>query len=363
MFSLLILALGLCAFAASVPRQTTPCTFYMSAVGEPNGSIVEDTIGENRIGGGYPQGVYYMTGHTLFDGLNHNCLIWPSTLQFQCTQGVGVATNFTLADDGNLMYDASEKWFACPAAGPGNDGSYNIFSDALQNTTGCESVTLRTGGFSCAAEGRPPSSTSAVPTTTATPPSAYQEPAPTSSAAPTTSAAHACPTDLTAGVYQFPHLIIPTSSQQPNTSFGNSYKAWISPTNTTLFSFDLPQASTTYNGTCSLLFLFPFGSDLDPSAGMYYFSGIEEEEGEKGGLNFAKLAGSISSTTRYSEIQVATNYGNTTILPGNNYTVATFPCTTNQQNAFAMSSVGGVELDYFQDSAPSPIGLYIVPCS
>jgi hypothetical protein len=346
MLSFLFLALGLGAFAASVPRQTTPCTFFMSAVGEPNGSIVEDTIGENRIGGGYPQGVYYMTNHSLFDGLNHNCLIWPSTLQFQCTQGAAGATNFTLANDGNLMHDASEKWFACPAPGPGDDGSYNIFSDALQNTTGCESVTLRTGGFSCAAEGRPASSTSAAPTATAAPPSAYEE-----------------PTDISREVYQFPHLIIPTSSLQPNTSFGNSYKAWISETNTTLFSFDLPQDSTTYNGTCALLFLFPFGSDLNPSAGTYYFSGIEEEEGEKGGLNFAMLAGSINSSTSYSDINVATNYGKTTILPGNNYTIATFPCNENQQIAFAVSSVGNVELDYFQDSAPSPIGLYVVPCS
>ncbi|KAE9378133.1 hypothetical protein N431DRAFT_435299 [Stipitochalara longipes BDJ] len=367
MFPLVLLALGLGAYAASVPRQTTPCTFAMNAVGEPNGSIVEDTIGENRIGGGYPQGVYYMTNHTLFDGLKHNCLIWPSTFQFQCTQGAGGATNFTLANDGNLMHDASEKWFACPAAGPGNDGSYNIFSDALQNTTGCESITLRTGGFSCAAEGRPPSLSTPVPTATVAPPSAYEEPAATSSAAhtvaPTASAKHVCPTDLSGGVYQFPHLIIPTSAQTPNTSFGNSYKAWISPTNTTLFSFDIPQDGTVYSETCALLFLFPFGSDLDPSAGKYYFSGIEEEEGEKGGLNFAMLTGSISNYTRYNDIHVATDYGNTTILPGNNYTVATFQCKNNQQNAFAVSSVGGVELDYFQDSAPSPIGLYVVPCS
>jgi hypothetical protein len=353
MISLVLLALGLCAAAALIPRQATPCTFYISAVGEPNGTIVEDTIGENRIGGSYPQGVYYMNNsHSLFDSLNHNCLIWPSTLQFQCTQGAAGLTNFTLADDGNLMHDASEKWFACPAAGPGNDGSYNIFSDALQNTTGCESVTLRTGSFSCAAEGRPPASSSAAPTTLSTP----------APASPTSSATQSCPTDLSGGVYQFPHLIVPTSSQAPTTSFGNSYTAHISSTNTTIFNFDIP-AGDPYNKTCALLFLFPFGSELDPSAGKYYFSGIEEEEGENGGLNFALLQTYAKSSTTYATIPpVATDYGKTEILPGNNYMIATFQCQQASTVGFSVSSVGNVELDYFQDSAPSPIGLYIVPC-
>lgn len=361
MLSLSLLALGIGASAASIPRQISPCTFAMTAVGEPNGTIVEDTIGENRIGGVYPQGIYYIDGHTLFDGLHHNCLIWPSTFQFQCTQGAGASTNFTLADDGNLMHDASEKWFACPSAGPEDDGSYNIFSDALKNTTGCQSVTLRTGGFSCAAMGRP--SSSAAPTATASPVLAAQNPAAsTTSAAPTSSAAHSCPTDISGGVFQFPHLIVPTSPQAPNTSFGNSYKAYISPTNTTLFNFDLPSAAP-YNGTCALLFLFPFGSDLDPSAGKYYFSGIEEELGEKGGLDFALLKSGIESGTTYGNMPpLATDYGKTEILPGNNYTIATFSCG-GKQSAFSVSSVGGVELDYFQDSAPSPIGVYVVPCS
>jgi Ubiquitin 3 binding protein But2 C-terminal domain len=362
MLSLSLLALGLGAFAVSVPRETSPCTFAMTAIGEPNGTIVEDTIGENRIGGIYPQGIYYVSGHGLFDGLHHNCLVWPSTSQFQCTQGAGGATNFTLADDGNLMHDASEKWFACPSAGPGNDGSYGIFSDTLKNTTGCESVTLRTGGFSCAALGRP--SSSAAPAGTASPVLAYQDPvASTSSAAPTStaSAAHSCPTDISGGVFQFPHLIIPTSSQAPNISFGNSYKAYISPINTTLFSFDLP-ASAPYSGTCALLFLFPFGSDLDPSAGKYYFSGIEEEIGEKGGLRFTSLKSGITASTTYGNMPgVEKDYGKTQVLPGNNYTIATFGCAG--QKALSVASVGGVELDYFQNSAPSPIGVYVVPCS
>jgi hypothetical protein len=250
------------------------------------------------------------------------------------------------------MHDASEKWYACPSAGPGDDGSYNIFSDALPNTAGCELVTLRTGGFSCSAMGRP--SSSAAPTATATGGSPL---------AATSSPAAACPTDISAGTFQFPHLIVPTSSQDPDYAFGDSFKPYISPVNTTLFNFDIP-ATAPYTGTCSLLFLFPYGTDLAPSAGMYSFSGIEEEIDEKGGLDFALLSGIASTATTYdSTPAVATDYGKTVIIPGNNYTIATFPCQSGTAVTYSVSSVNNVVLGYFQDDAPSAIGVYIVPCA
>jgi hypothetical protein len=144
LLSLSLLTFGLCASAAVVPRQTTPCSFSMTTVGPPNGSIVEDTIGENRIGGTYPQGIYTISAHNLTDSLGHKCLIYPSTSQFQCTQGTNGASNFSLADDGSLLFDGKAQWWACPATGPGNDGSFNIFADTKADTTGCEAVTLKT---------------------------------------------------------------------------------------------------------------------------------------------------------------------------------------------------------------------------
>jgi len=185
----------------------------------------------------------------------------------------------------------------------------------------------------------------------------------TTSAARTNTAAWnaTCPADISSGTFQYPHLIVPTSSEDPNYAFGNSYKAYISPINITLFNFDIPSS---YNGTCALLFLFPYGSDLDPLAGTYYFSGTEEEEGEHGGLDFALLSGVANvGTTFNSTPAVVKDYGRTEIIPGNNYTVAVFPCTSGKTVTYSGSSAGNVELDYFQDSAPSPIGLYVVPCS
>jgi hypothetical protein len=90
---------------------------------------------------------------------------------------------------------------------------------------------------------------------------------------------------------------------------------------------------------------------------------MEQEEGENGGLDFALLNGVAGPLTTYDTTPpVATDYGKTMVLPGNNYTIATFPCQSGT-TSYTVSSVGNVELDYFQDSDPSPIGLYIVPCS
>lgn len=90
---------------------------------------------------------------------------------------------------------------------------------------------------------------------------------------------------------------------------------------------------------------------------------MEGEEAEQGGLNFALLESVAGPLTAYDTTpQVQTDYGKTEIVPGSNYTIATFPCQSGM-TSYSVSSVGNVELDYFQNSAPSPIGLYIVPCS
>jgi hypothetical protein len=360
-FISLLVAFCLSASAAVIHRQAPSdsgvCSFVIGAVGSVNGSVVQDTIGENRVGGTYPQGNYYISNGSLIDSLHHNCVILTGTSQFQCISGNSGASNFSIADDGNLLQDGIENWFACPASGPGDDGSYNIFGDALTSTSACQPITLRSGGFNCTALGRPPASTSSatsLPTHDASTISSASV-STTSSASASATANAACPTDISAGVFQFPHLIVPTSPKEPDHSFGNSYSAYISPINTTLFNFDIPSAAP-YNGTCALLFLFPFG-------GATYFSGTEEEEGEKGGLDFAMLAEVANSNTTYDTTgDVAAEYGKVEVLPGNNYTVATFYCGAGTTITYQVSSKGNVELDYFQTSAPNPMGLYIVPC-
>jgi hypothetical protein len=338
-------AIASAAYAAVLPRQDVVCTFVMVGInnGSSAGDIVETTIGENRIGGTYSRAVYSINAKVLTDANGNNCSISSSTAQFQCASN-STATLFTLGDNNYLLYDdTNEDFLACPA----DDGSLNIFSDAKTDTTGCKTVQLLYGGFSCAALGRPTSSSAAVPSATST-------------TSPRSTSAAVCPKNIDSGSFQFPHLIVPTSPDAPDYAFGNSYTAHITSTNTTLFNFDVP-SDAPYTGTCALIFLFPFASATQ--SGSYTFTGIEEEQGENGGLDFALLSSIATAETTYkSTPTVATDYGTTSILPGNNYTVATFPCPAGQTVTYSGSSVGGVGLSYFENSAPSAIGLYMVPC-
>jgi hypothetical protein len=188
--------------------------------------------------------------------------------------------------------------------------------------------------------------------------------APASSSSAPSPADHdpSCPTDISSGEFQFPLLILPISPEAPDYSYGNSYVAYISPDNTTVFNFDIPEAAP-YTGTCALLFSFPYASQLSMSNSPFYFSGIEQEEGDHGGLDFALLKDVAGPELTYRTTPpVDVDYGTTEILPGNSYTIATFPCKSGE-SSYSVSSVGNLELDFFQDSDPNPIGLYIVPCS
>ncbi|KAH7407905.1 ubiquitin 3 binding protein But2 C-terminal domain-containing protein [Cadophora sp. MPI-SDFR-AT-0126] len=177
--------------------------------------------------------------------------------------------------------------------------------------------------------------------------------------ADSSTASAACPTDIS-GDYQFPHLIIPTSIGMPDQPQGTQYTVWISPAASTLFNFDVP---ATYTGTCSLIFLFPYMSRLDPSAGKYTYSGQEQVIYQNGGLNFALLSGVADNSTTYNSTPaVAVDYGKVKILPGNKYTVSVFPCPAGNTITIEGSSANRTELDYFQNTGNEPIGLYLVPC-
>lgn len=83
-----------------------------------------------------------------------------------------------------------------------------------------------------------------------------------------------------------------------------------------------------------------------------------------GGLNFALLIGSAEENTTFETTpDVSVDYGKTQIIPGNQYTIAVFPCPSGQQVTYAVSSRGNVRLDYFQNSKNQAIGLYVVPCA
>ena len=66
------------------------------------------------------------------------------------------------------------------------------------------------------------------------------------------------------------------------------------------------------------MFLFPYASTLDLQNSPFYFSGIEEEQGENGGLDFSLLKDVADLEVTYKTTpEVETDYGKTEVLPGN----------------------------------------------
>jgi hypothetical protein len=380
-----ILAFSLVSSAAVIRRETNAsgeCCFSVNAVGSLAGPVVQDAIGENRIGGVFPQGGYCLKDGILTDGLGHTCLIWSSSgqssQQFQCTSGVPASKPFTLTDSGYLLYDGCPKFFACPASGPTGNGSYNIYSDKLSNTTDCLNIQLLAGGFDCAAKGSSTTTITEVSSTWAPVefptsqaiawPESSLIPSQTTSTDPTSSSVTyqtgLCTTDLTPDRYVAPNLIVPVSPTSPEISYGSQYTANISPDNATAFAFDIPVSWSDSDNLCALVFKFPFGNR---ATFPYQFSGLAAEIGASGGLDFALLGSAdnnINNATSYGTLPaVAMDYGKTQIEPGENYTISQFPCQAGYRSSYLASSVGNVGLKYFQSSADSPLGLFVVHCN
>jgi hypothetical protein len=160
----------------------------------------------------------------------------------------------------------------------------------------------------------------------------------------------ACPADLN-GDYQSPYLIIPVSSAKPNKAYGSSYNAYVSDVKSTIFDFHIPES---YQGkTCSLFFMLPNHEDLETSN--YSLSG-------QGSVHFDALFKTATTETTYAnQPSKALHLNDFPLAAGTTYWVADHPCPGGESVAFEMSG-SGVDLEYFQDWNPSPIGLYIRAC-
>jgi glucan endo-1,3-beta-D-glucosidase len=148
-------------------------------------------------------------------------------------------------------------------------------------------------------------------------------------------------------------LIVPVDSANPSKAYGTSYNGTISPTVSSIFNFDIPAS---YAGkTCSLVFLFPEISHLETSS--YSFN-------NKGGLAIAGLVAPATEQTSFSSVP-ATNGQKASIervVPGNNYSVLTQKCPAGQRISYTFSSAGGLDVNFFQDYNPSPLGVYVTVC-
>jgi hypothetical protein len=385
--TLFVLAIfGLTSSAAIIPRQLAPCCFSLNAQGgddpKANGPVQLDSLGLNHVSSNNPRGSYCVNGGaTITTSQNRTCFVNPISNVLECeAAGFTPESSLLQLNGSTLAFKGSQDWWACPSVGAASDGSYIIYSAQIDqsHTAACKHITLLAAGFSCTALGRPapPSqpSSSATPNsllaTNSTPtvlaqlsaPTPIGQPVPGDSiqASQVSSAPSAlCPTDIS-GKFLPPNLIIPVNSDAPNTAYGTQYTASISSTNSSTFTFDIP-SSPSYNGTCALIFLFPFGNQAQFP---YDFSGIEREQLSDGGLKFALLSNHVSENLTFATLpNTQTDYGKTEVLPGNGYNIATYQCQSGQKVSYVVGAVGDVELSFFEATGKSPLGVFVVPCA
>lgn len=164
--------------------------------------------------------------------------------------------------------------------------------------------------------------------------------------------ASSCPASLS-GTYEYPHLIVPVSKDKPDTAQGTSYNGTISPSTSSIFNFDIPASDS--GKTCSLVFLLPTQDKLTTSA--FSLSG-------SGGFDVAQLKSPATAQTTYKSVPATEKDlgGPSSVTPGNEYVVASGPCAAGQKVGYEVSATGSLDLNYFQDYNPSPIGFYVTVC-
>ena len=164
--------------------------------------------------------------------------------------------------------------------------------------------------------------------------------------------ASSCPASLS-GTFEYPHLIVPVDKSQPDQAGGTSFNGTISSTISSIFNFDIPQ--TDAGKTCTLVFLLPEQSQLTTSA--FSLSG-------SGGFDVAQLSSPATEQTTYNTVpSVSSDLGGpSSVTPGNEYVIASGSCAAGERISYEVTATGSLDLNYFQDYNPSPIGFYVTVC-
>ncbi|TKX25198.1 ubiquitin 3 binding protein But2 C-terminal domain-containing protein 2 [Elsinoe australis] len=174
----------------------------------------------------------------------------------------------------------------------------------------------------------------------------------TSSSTPSSPSVSSCPADLN-GVFEYPHLIVPISSSQPDSALGTQYFGTVNDETSTLYNFDIPPSLE--GQTCSVVFLFPRPEQLVWST--YDFN-------SQGGLSISQLSSPADEGTSFSNTPSGSNVSSIgTVQPGSNYVVSSGPCPAGERIGYRVDPTGGLSLNYFQDYNPAgPIGLFLRAC-
>ncbi|KAH9906768.1 hypothetical protein F4778DRAFT_595456 [Xylariomycetidae sp. FL2044] len=408
--------------AASLPRQSNDrCCFHLASVGLVNETVLESHIGTLLLGGTFQQGGFCLdkTTNTIQDGLKHGCFMRDPGQQFECYAGLTGPTSFHHSpptSDGTvyLTYDDGPGvYFACPA-GKGVDQTYNIFSTAKTDTTGCLPVALalQDQTDACSADIAPVSTVDASVTESAPPVRrssqavAVQPTVTTNSGATftsmtragvvmnvtqsssmgpprtrtTTSSSSSHPTapSRTCSIDPAASSIAPMRIGYPDPSTPGNFRdtnaeAAISPFNTTFFEYTVPKSflrpiESPNVPLCALQFRMPICMSLPEGYPCYYFSGLEQE--------FLANSGMAFNLTLDDGLAEWNNTALHQVTPGENSTLGVFECgkvaggyASDRKMTWQVNSIRNFTLEFlhagvgqkpeFQDG----VGAWIVPCS
>lgn len=395
------------------------CCFHLTASGGVSGSLSQLSDGQNRVGGNAPNGeaTYCLNNGGLTDQSGRGCILTPPTTQFQCDTGATPTTGFSVSSNGYLEHNGDTTFYACPAA----SGTYNIYTTPVKNQPKCVKIELSTGGYcEAAATSTCPTMTmtkTMMETTTmhetytemCTPSTVHETmyetmyktneemmthtmteyetktmhetvtaESPTTvykteykteyntktmemteyatktmmetvSACPssTHAASTACPSNLS-GEWQYPHLIVPVSSEHPDMSYGTSYDGMMNSTMSSYYNFNIPNS---YAGmTCEISFMWPMHNQLQTSS--YRWNG-------EGGMMMEHCDSVCSEHDSWNSAPKGTKMWENSMSEGNAYMMWSGECMAGTTQSYKMSATNGMNLWYFQDYNPCPIGLYM----
>lgn len=137
-----IAAAGLAVGASAAVVARDQCCFQLTASGGVSGTVGQLSDGQNRVGGGYPPATYCINNGGITDASGRGCILTPPTTQFQCDVGAKPTTGFSISSSGEVEYNGSDVFYACPAA----NGIYNIYTTPVANQPKCTKITLSSGG-------------------------------------------------------------------------------------------------------------------------------------------------------------------------------------------------------------------------
>jgi len=164
----------------------------------------------------------------------------------------------------------------------------------------------------------------------------------------------ACPRNLTAGQYEFPHYITQISKSEPDKAFGPQYNGVFTPNDiASIFSFDVPASRADAN--CTLEFIFPTLSQLKTSTfefqggGSFFFTGY----------NPGSCPGPETTWNNQPAPGPFPPFPPVHMEPGNAYTIDVGPCFVGAGSCVAgMTYTNDTDFWFFQDSDECPIGIY-----